>query len=152
MPSSTDAHAWLEAARDTRHLMGFRTRTVRRRGAAGLGRRPRAARQHGEQRGDEHGSDPSRLLWTHDDLPLFRRAPTGVLPTGVRPVTQSPRSCRQFRCLPQHVTWMTRPHRTVEPDRRVESSPVADHVDRHAPLAQLAEQLTLNQRVRGSSP
>ena len=39
MPSSTDTgpHAWLEAARDTRHLMAFRARTVRRRGAAFLG-------------------------------------------------------------------------------------------------------------------
>jgi hypothetical protein len=38
VPSSTDTpHAWLEAARDTRHLMGFRARTVRRRGAAALG-------------------------------------------------------------------------------------------------------------------
>lgn len=39
MPSSTDAapHAWLEAARDVRHLMAFRARTVRRRGAALLG-------------------------------------------------------------------------------------------------------------------
>ena len=39
MPSSTDIgpHAWLEAARDTRHLMAFRARTVRRRGAAFLG-------------------------------------------------------------------------------------------------------------------
>lgn len=39
MPSSTDTgpHAWLDAARDTRHLMAFRARTVRRRGAAFLG-------------------------------------------------------------------------------------------------------------------
>ena len=39
MPSSTDTgpRAWLEAARDTRHLMAFRARTVRRRGAAFLG-------------------------------------------------------------------------------------------------------------------
>lgn len=39
MPSSTDAspRAWLEAARDVRHLMAFRARTVRRRGAALLG-------------------------------------------------------------------------------------------------------------------
>ncbi len=39
MPSSTDTgpRAWLEAARDTRHLMAFRARTVRRRGAALLG-------------------------------------------------------------------------------------------------------------------
>src|SRR6478609_6125209 len=39
VPSSTDTgpHAWLEAARDTRHLMAFRARTVRRRGAAFLG-------------------------------------------------------------------------------------------------------------------
>jgi hypothetical protein len=39
VPSSTDAtpHAWLEAARDTRHLMAFRAGTVRRRGAAFLG-------------------------------------------------------------------------------------------------------------------
>ena len=39
MPSSTDTgpHAWLEAARDTRHLIAFRARTVRRRGAAFLG-------------------------------------------------------------------------------------------------------------------
>jgi hypothetical protein len=37
--SSTDTgpHAWLEAARDTRHLMAFRARTVRRRGAASFG-------------------------------------------------------------------------------------------------------------------
>ncbi|GIM63294.1 hypothetical protein Pve01_80120 [Planomonospora venezuelensis] len=39
MPSSTDTFSstWLEAARDTRHLMRFRARTVRRRGAALLG-------------------------------------------------------------------------------------------------------------------
>lgn len=39
MPSSTDLapRAWLEAAHDTRHLVAFRTRTVRRRGAAFLG-------------------------------------------------------------------------------------------------------------------
>ena len=39
MPSSTDTgpNAWLEAARDTRHLLAFRARTVRRRGAAFLG-------------------------------------------------------------------------------------------------------------------
>lgn len=39
MPSSTDAgpRAWLEAARDTGHLLAFRAGTVRRRGAAVLG-------------------------------------------------------------------------------------------------------------------
>ena len=34
----------------------------------------------------------------------------------------------------------------------VSFSLVAGSPERHAPLAQLAEQLTLNQRVRGSSP
>lgn len=39
MRSSTETrrHGWVEAARDTRHLVAFRARTVRRRGAAGIG-------------------------------------------------------------------------------------------------------------------
>src|SRR3954447_6304550 len=50
------------------------------------------------------------------------------------------------------VTRTTYPPGSPSDARWYRSPPVVRYIGRHAPLAQLAEQLTLNQRVRGSSP